>query len=96
MEEDQKREEAKELAVIKRPTFLTAYTIKSSDPRDQFRVKNLQLLCFKLGTHKLKIQKLLDKYTDPVTKVISLGKVTTLLKDLSLIMGLLIQSYSQY
>lgn len=35
-----------------------------NDPREAMRVKSLQLLCYKLATHKVPIQTALDKFTN--------------------------------
>lgn len=42
--------------------YLTAYTLKTDHPKEHIKVKNLQLLCFKLATHKNKINELLNEY----------------------------------
>lgn len=82
-------------------TFFTAYQIKTDDPRDPLRVKGLQLLCFKLAQHKIKILKLLERFMDAPTvtskdKRIPLSKLQDVFKDLSQAISIVFISYSQY
>ncbi|CDW91270.1 UNKNOWN [Stylonychia lemnae] len=86
--------------------YLTAYTIKSDDPREPLRVRNLQLLCFKLATHRQNILKLLDKYQgrgqdsgllDPKKgNLIPFSKLRDLMQELSKLLGIVIASYDQF
>lgn len=48
--------------------YQTAYTVRSNDAREIVKIKNLQLLCFKLATHKPKINRLLQQYSKGVKK----------------------------
>jgi hypothetical protein len=36
--------------------------VRSDDPREQMRIKSLQLLCFKLASHKDKVDQMLERH----------------------------------
>jgi hypothetical protein len=42
--------------------------VRTNDARELVKIKNLQLLCFKLATHKPKINRLLQQYSKGVKK----------------------------
>ncbi len=77
-------------------TLKNVYTLKSDDPKEQMRVKSLQLLCFKLATHKAQIMQMLDKYhafyrqASPAnikTDMVPFDQFPAMMKDFSLLVG---------
>ena len=79
----------------------SVYTTKSNDPRESTRIKSLQILCFKIVNHKVKLLEMLEKYdisentpenaNDPTSNQrskIPLKSLQEVMRDFTLITGL--------
>ncbi|TNV86710.1 hypothetical protein FGO68_gene11624 [Halteria grandinella] len=70
-----------------------------TDPREAMRVKSLQLLCFKLATHKEAIQQVLDSYStiaSPQKEQIAITDYRAMMNDLIRVVGFVFMTYDQY
>lgn len=57
---------------IRASTLKSPYLLKSDDPKEAMRIKSLQLLNFKLATHKEEIVEMLQRHLSPTSHLIPL------------------------